>query len=197
MQILKAWLFPVEGGCKWGSRGDWFMSLHCLKPFGHSPVCTERKPAWDDTTPPLSRKRLLLLSILFLLFLIFRATLTVCGSSQARGWIRATAASLHCNRSNMGSEPHLRPTPTPQLPAMQDPWPTEWGEGSNLQPHGCSPGLFLLRHNRNSLLSILEPHWHYFSLLKKPSCFFTLGLSCSSQIPLFALHMAGSSFFRS
>ena len=47
-----------------------------------------------------------------------------CGSSQARGWIRATAAGLHHNHShsNVGYEPHLQTTP--QLTAMADPQPT-------------------------------------------------------------------------
>jgi len=39
------------------------------------------------------------------------------GRSQAGGPIRATAASLHHSHSNVGSKPHLRPTP--QLTAMQ------------------------------------------------------------------------------
>ena len=33
------------------------------------------------------------------------------GASQARGLIRAVAASLHESHSNSGSEPHLQPTP--------------------------------------------------------------------------------------
>ena len=32
-------------------------------------------------------------------------------SSQARGWIRATASSLHHSHSNTRSKSHLRPTP--------------------------------------------------------------------------------------
>ena len=39
--------------------------------------------------------------------------------SQARGPIRAVAASLHQSHSNMGSKPHLQPTP--QLMATPDP----------------------------------------------------------------------------
>ena len=35
------------------------------------------------------------------------------GGSQARGLIRAVAASLRHSHSNMGSEPRLRPTPQP------------------------------------------------------------------------------------
>ena len=37
--------------------------------------------------------------------LLFRATPTACGSSQARGRIRTTAASLHHSHDNSGSEP--------------------------------------------------------------------------------------------
>ena len=53
------------------------------------------------------------------LFLLFRATPVACESSQARGPIRATAASLHHSYSNAGSKPHLQPTP--QLVATPDP----------------------------------------------------------------------------
>ena len=51
--------------------------------------------------------------------LFFRAALMTYGSSQARGLIRAAAASLHHSQGNMGSEPRLRPTP--QLTAVPDP----------------------------------------------------------------------------
>ena len=54
--------------------------------------------------------------------------------SQARGQIRATAASLHQSQYNTGFEPHLQPTP--QLTATPDPSPTEQGQGSNPHPHG-------------------------------------------------------------
>ena len=37
----------------------------------------------------------------------FRAAPEASGSSQARSWIRATAAGLHHSHSNTGSEPHL------------------------------------------------------------------------------------------
>ena len=53
------------------------------------------------------------------LFASSRATLTAYGGSQARGPIRAVAASLCHSHSNMGSEPHLQPTP--QLTATPDP----------------------------------------------------------------------------
>ena len=41
------------------------------------------------------------------------------GGSQARGLIRAVATGLRQRHSNVGSEPHLQPTP--QLTAMPDP----------------------------------------------------------------------------
>ena len=47
------------------------------------------------------------------------------GSSQARGPIRAAAASLRHNHTNARSEPHL--WPTPQLTAMPDPLTHEQG----------------------------------------------------------------------
>ena len=44
------------------------------------------------------------------LLCLFRATPAAYGSSQARGWIRATTASLHHSHSNVGSLAHwLRP----------------------------------------------------------------------------------------
>ena len=53
--------------------------------------------------------------MVFIYFLLFRATPVAYGGSQARGPIRATATGY----SNAGSEPHLHPTP--QLTAMPDP----------------------------------------------------------------------------
>ena len=52
-------------------------------------------------------------------FLLLRATPVPCGGSQAKGLIGATVAGRCHSHSNMGSEPHLRPTP--QLTAMPDP----------------------------------------------------------------------------
>ena len=48
-----------------------------------------------------------------------KATSVAYGSSQAKGQIRAVAASLHHSYSNSGSELHLQPTP--QLMTMLDP----------------------------------------------------------------------------
>ena len=49
----------------------------------------------------------------------FRTTSVVYGGSPTRGWIRAAAASLHHSCNNVGSKPHL--WPTPQLVATPDP----------------------------------------------------------------------------
>ena len=65
---------------------------------------------------------------------LFRTTLTVYGSSQARGRIGAAAAGLRRGHSDAGSEPPLQPTL--QLTAMPDPYPTEQGQGLNPRPHG-------------------------------------------------------------
>ena len=55
----------------------------------------------------------------FFFFGLFRAALAAYEGSQTRGPIRATAAGLHHSHNNIGSEPHL--PPTPQLTAMPDP----------------------------------------------------------------------------
>ena len=55
----------------------------------------------------------------FGLFAILGAAPVAYGGSQARGLIRAIATSLRQSRSNLGSEPHLQPTP--QLMAAPDP----------------------------------------------------------------------------
>ena len=85
-------------------------------------------------------------------FFLFRATPKVYGSSQARGQIGATVGGLCHSHRNMGSEPHLRPTP--QLTVMPDPQPVERGQGSNPHHHGYQSDLFLLCHNRNSLKGV-------------------------------------------
>ena len=55
----------------------------------------------------------------FSFFLLFRAPPEAYGSSQARGRIGDTAASLRHRHSNARSKPHLQPTP--QLIATPDP----------------------------------------------------------------------------
>jgi len=57
-----------------------------------------------------SKKSLSLFIYLFV-FCPFRAVPAAYGGSQARGWIRATAAALRQSHSNARSEPHLWPTP--------------------------------------------------------------------------------------
>ena len=71
----------------------------------------------------------LLFFVSFLFFFAFRAILMVYGSSQASGRIGAAAAGLHHSHSNARSKLCL--WATPQLMATLDPWPIEWGQGSN------------------------------------------------------------------
>ena len=61
----------------------------------------------------------LYLSLFFFFGLVFRALPTANGRSQAKGRIRATAATLHHSHSNGGSKPRLQPTP--QSTATLDP----------------------------------------------------------------------------
>ena len=68
-------------------------------------------------------------SFLLFFFLLLRATPKACGSSQARGRIKAAAAGLHHSHSNTGSELHLHPTP--QLMVMLDPL-TQARDGSRI-----------------------------------------------------------------
>ena len=70
---------------------------------------------------------------LFVCFVFSRAAPMEYGGSRARGLVGAVAAGLCYSHSNAGSEPHLQPTT--QLRAMPDPYPTELGQGLNLQPH--------------------------------------------------------------
>ena len=54
------------------------------------------------------------------MYLVFLGPLPVAyGGSQARGPITAVATGLHHSHSNVGSKPHLQPTP--QLTATPDP----------------------------------------------------------------------------
>ena len=89
---------------------------------------------------------------LFFSFSLFKAAPVAYGGSQARVPIEAVATSLCQGHSNTGSELSLQPTP--RLTATPDPQPTEWGQGSNLRPHGCQSG---------SLTS--EPWWELYAFL--------------------------------
>ena len=82
-------------------------------------------------------------------FLLFRATPTAYGSSQAKDRIGAAAAGLCHSHSNMRSELCLQPTP--QLTAMLVLQSTEQGQGSNLHPHGYYEDLLPLSQDGNSL----------------------------------------------
>ena len=88
------------------------------------------------TTLGESGERIQMISYFNLIFIfLFRATPVAYGSSQARGWIRATAASLHRSHSNARSN------------NICDLWccwrqcqllnPPEQGQGLNPSPHKC------------------------------------------------------------
>ena len=89
---------------------------------------------WQNFIPSRVCKIKLASKNFFFFFFFFRAAPAAYGGSRARGPTRAVAAGLHQCHSNVGSEPHL--WPTPQLMAMPDPSCTEQGQGSNLHPHG-------------------------------------------------------------
>ena len=88
---------------------------------GHSHwACKEAAGSWGELNGSQATERVpkvLLPPVLF--FLFSGATAVAYGGSQARGLIRATAASLRHSHSNAGYEPCL--PPTPQLTATPDP----------------------------------------------------------------------------
>ena len=61
----------------------------------------------------------IILFFIFFIFCLFGATPAAYEGSQARGQNRAIATGLRQSHSNMGSEPHLQPTP--QLTTTPDP----------------------------------------------------------------------------
>ena len=73
----------------------------------------------SDTKPQMKQGFVFCFLFFLGLFAFSRATPMAYGGSQARGPIGATAAGLHQNHSNAGSEPHLQPTLL--LLAMMDP----------------------------------------------------------------------------
>ena len=91
---------------------------------------------------------------LFFFFSLFRAAPAAYRSSQARGWITVTAASLHYSHSNSGSELHLQPTP--QLMATPDPL-THW-ERPGIQP------------TSSWILVRFLTHWATWELHESDSC---------------------------
>ena len=84
----------------------------------------------------------------------FRAAPAAYGHSQARGQIRATAASLHYSHSNTGSE--LRLWRMPQLTALVRSL-IHWSK-PGIEPTPSWMVSFLLRHNRNSQNYMLNQH---------------------------------------
>ena len=120
---------------------------------------------------------------------LFRAAFASYGGSQDKGQIRATVTGLHHSDSNVGSEPHSQPIP--QLMAMLDPSPTEWGQGSNLKPHGYWLDLFLRTWN------LLVTGWICFC--EPETSWLLVGFVSANLKPpgywldLFLLHHSGSS----
>ena len=62
---------------------------------------------------------IIIITIIILSFVFFRAAPVAYGGSQARGRIRAVTVSLRQSHSNAKTEPHL--WPTPQLTVTLDP----------------------------------------------------------------------------
>ena len=144
-------LFYGQVGALWqflasGLRAEemWFLSAKSLP--------LRRVTSYYGANLPLQSVSLACRLFLFFLFLLFRAIPTVYRSSQTRGWIRAVATGLCHSHSNTRSKLCL--WPIPQLMAMLDPQPTEWGQGSNLHPHRYQSDLFLLSHDKNSSAQI-------------------------------------------
>ena len=98
--------------------------------------------------------------------LFFRATPGACGGSQARGPTGAVAVGLHHSHSHSNTRSKLCPRPTPQPMATLEPQPTEWGQGSNLQPHGSQLDLPPLRHDGNSLVPLELPRVYILSAME-------------------------------
>ena len=73
----------------------------------------------DNIFPDYLDQVVFFLFVCFCFFAFFRAAPAAYGGSQARGQIGAVATGLHQSHSNVGSEPHLQPTP--QLMATLDP----------------------------------------------------------------------------
>ena len=95
-------------------------------------------------------------------YLLFRTTPMAHGTSEVRGHTRPTAARPCHSHSNAGSELHLRSAA--QLMATPDPYPTEWGQGWNLQPDGSQLDSFLRHHDGNSKNFLMytlfyQVHW--------------------------------------
>ena len=91
------------------------IALHHISPLQAYILWTQLLQIWysgsDQGFFILFYFTLLFYFMLFYLFIYFRAAPMAYGSSQARGWIIATAASLHHSHSHIRFELELRPTP--------------------------------------------------------------------------------------
>ena len=132
-----------------------FFLISFKNPFSRKTVIPTYPTLIADHWRKNSRKIWIL--FLFLFFGLFRAAPVAYGGSQARGLIKAVAASPHQSHSNARSEPHLQPTP--QLTATLHPQPTERSQGWSPKPHGSQLDSFLLCHEGNSRkIRILKKH---------------------------------------
>ena len=78
----------------------------------------KRNQTWNHRTVfKLNIRNVFFFFVFFFFFwsFFFRVAPMAYGGSQARGAIRAVAASLHQSYSNVGSKPHLRPTDEPTV----------------------------------------------------------------------------------
>ena len=112
----------------------------------HSLVRLEEKQesvwSWRPQGESIPRRKLLVISVklqrdespeasLSLSLSLYDRT---CGiwELQVRGLTRAATVGLCHSQGNTRSKPHL--WPTLQLVITPDPWPTDWGQGSNMYP---------------------------------------------------------------
>ena len=102
-------------------------------------------------------------------FFLFTAAPIAYGSSQAWGWIRASATGLHLTRW----QHQIRVTSKPvlQLTATLDPQPTEQSQGSNPHPHRDYIGSLTCWDIMGTLKS---GHFDPFSSQDKFSLFITI-----------------------
>ena len=90
----------------------------------------------------------------FFLFLLFRAALVAYGGSQARGWIKAAAASLHHSHSI------FRAIAMSDLSQVLN--PLSQSQGLNFHPHGCQSDSFpqsTMRTSSGRFLWCQDPIW--------------------------------------
>ena len=70
---------------------------------------------------------------LFIFVLFWQMEVPWLGVESSHSWQPTPQLPAYATATAIvGSKPHLQPTP--QLKAMPDPWPTEWGQGFNPPP---------------------------------------------------------------